>query len=39
MKFDREKDAIEWTKNTNEFSFRPEILGDKRSGKFMATFA
>lgn len=38
MKFDRETDAIEWTKAPEEFTFRPEILGDKRAGKKMPLF-
>ena len=33
MKFDREQDAIEWTKAPDEYTFKPEILGDRRSGK------
>lgn len=32
-KFDRELDAIEWSKEPDEFTFKPEILGNKRAGK------
>jgi hypothetical protein len=39
LKFDREADAIEYTQDPVEYTFHPEILGDKRSGKKMATFA
>jgi hypothetical protein len=38
-KFDRELDAIEWSKEPDEFTFKPEILGDKRSGKQMPLVA
>lgn len=38
MKFDRETDAIEWTKEPEQYTFHPEILGDKRSGKRMPLF-
>jgi hypothetical protein len=34
-KFDRELDAIEWSKEPDEFTFKPEILGDRRPGKVM----
>lgn len=39
MKFDREVDAIEWTKDPDAYTFKPEILGDKRVGKPQLTFA
>ena len=32
LKFDREIDAIEWTKDPDAFTFKPVILGDKRGG-------
>ena len=32
LKFDREIDAIEWTKDPEAYTFKPVILGDKRSG-------
>ncbi len=38
MKFDRETDAIEWTKEPEQYTFHPEILGDRRSGKKMPLF-
>ena len=38
-KFDRELDAIEWSKEPDEFTFKPEILGDRRSGKQMPVFS
>lgn len=38
MKFDRETDAIEWTKAPEEYTFHPEIMGDKRAGKKMPLF-
>jgi len=39
MKFDRELDAIEWTKEPEEYTFKPEILGDKRAGKPMPVYS
>ncbi len=33
LKFDREVDAIEWTRDPEEYTFKPVILGDKRGGK------
>jgi hypothetical protein len=38
-KFDRELDAIEWSKEPDEFTFKPEILGDRRAGKEMPLVA
>lgn len=38
-KFDRELDTIEWSRNPNEFTFKPEILGNKRAGKVMPLFS
>ena len=38
-KHDRELDAIEWSKEPDEFTFKPEILGDRRAGKTMPVFA
>lgn len=38
-KFDRELDTVEWSKNPNEFTFKPEILGNKRAGKVMPLFS
>ena len=38
-KFDRELDTIEWSKSPNEFTFKPEILGNKRAGKVMPLFS
>ena len=38
-KFDRERDAMEFTDAPEEFTFEPKILGDKRVGKPQATFA
>jgi hypothetical protein len=32
LKFDREIDAIEWTKEPEAYTFKPVILGDKRGG-------
>lgn len=34
LRFDREADAIEWTKDPEAYTFKPVILGDnfKRSG-------
>lgn len=32
LKFDRAIDAIEWTKDPEAYTFKPVILGDKRSG-------
>lgn len=31
-------DAIEWSKEPDEFTFKPEILGDRRAGKIMPLF-
>lgn len=39
MKFDREVDAIEFTKDPDAYTFKPEILGDKRAGKQQLTYA
>lgn len=39
MKFDRQHDAIEYVNEPHEYTFHPEILGDKRAGKHMPTFA
>jgi len=39
LKFDREKDAIEYTQDPDQYTFHPEILGDKRPGSKMPTFA
>lgn len=39
MKFDRQQDAIEYVNEPHEYTFHPEILGDKRAGKHMPTFA
>jgi hypothetical protein len=39
LKFDREADAIEYTQDPDEYTFHPEILGDKRSGKTMPLFS
>lgn len=39
MKFDRERDAIEYTQEPEEYTFTPVILGDQRRGKAMPTFA
>lgn len=39
MKFDREKDAIEYTKDPDEYTFAPKILGDARAGKKMQTYS
>jgi len=33
LKFDREIDAIEWTKDPDAYTFKPVILGDKRAGQ------
>lgn len=33
LKFDREIDAIEWTKDPEQYTFKPVILGDKKGGK------
>jgi len=38
MKFDRMRDAIEYTQEPDQYTFKPEILGDKRSGKVMPTY-
>lgn len=38
MKFDRMRDAIEYTQEPEEYTFKPEILGDRRAGKAMPTF-
>lgn len=32
LRFDREADAIEWTKDPEAYTFKPVIHGDKRSG-------
>jgi len=29
---------MEWTKDPDQFTFKPEIMGDKRSGTFMEPF-
>jgi len=33
MKFDRERDAIEWARQPDEYTFKPSIMGDRRAGK------
>ena len=38
MKFDRMRDAIEYTQEPDQYTFKPEILGNKRSGKVMPTY-
>ena len=34
-KFDRELDTVEWAKDPDAYTFKPEILGDRRAGKEM----
>jgi hypothetical protein len=31
--------VIEWAKNPEEFTFKPQILGDHRAGKAMPLFS
>lgn len=31
-------DAIEWAKEPTAFTFKPDILGDRRPGKVMPLF-
>lgn len=39
MKFDRPRDAIEYTQDPEAFTFTPSIMGDKRAGSKMASYA
>lgn len=37
-KIDQEHDIMELTKDPDQFTFHPQIMGDKRSGTFMEPF-
>ena len=39
MKFDRELDTIEYIKEPDAYTFKPEILGDRRAGKPMPKYS
>ena len=38
-KIDRERDAVEYSKTPDAFTFAPAIMGDHRAGKQMATYS